>query len=282
MKRCLYNNITLPETWPPKYPRTLFTERRMLPVPYLENPPEVIRLDRGRELFVDDFLIASTTCVRKFHYPEKSAENPILKPETELELGNGQYPACACPKSGGVWFNYEKRIFQIWYEAGFLGTICYAESDDAIHWKRPDLDVFPGTNRVLPYGLKSDSWTVVHDYYTDDPAQKFKMFLMEPCPSIARGMVGVVKAKFAGNASEKIAGTLTVDPSTATVSSSDLTEDEITVDVTVGEDNFIALPAGLSLSSGFTITLYGNAACTDYQGEIHPAEPGRDAAEEHR
>ena len=82
---------------------------------------------------------------------------------------------------------------------------------------------------------------------------------------------GVVKAKFAGNASEKIAGTLTVNPSTGAVVSSDLTEGEITVDVALGEDNFIALPAGLNLASGFTITLYGDAACTDYQGEIHPA-----------
>lgn len=82
---------------------------------------------------------------------------------------------------------------------------------------------------------------------------------------------GVVKAKFTGNASEKIAGTLTVNPSTGAVVSSDLTEGEITVDVAVGEDNFIALPAGLNLASGFTITLYGDAACTDYQGEIHPA-----------
>ena len=82
---------------------------------------------------------------------------------------------------------------------------------------------------------------------------------------------GVVKAKFVGNASEIIAGTLAVNPSTGAVVSSDLTEGEITVDVTVGEDNFIALPAGLNLASGFTITLYGDAACTDYQGEIHPA-----------
>lgn len=188
-KRLLYNGIPLPEIWPPEYPRSHYTERRVLPVPYLENPLEVILLGRGRELFVDDFLIASHSCVRKFHYPEKYADNPVLKPETALELGMGKHPSCACPKSGGVWFNYEKRIFQMWYEAGFLGTICYAESDDGLHWKRPDLDIVSGTNRVLPYGLKCDSWTVVHDYYTADPDQRFKMFLMEESPSVSRGMV---------------------------------------------------------------------------------------------
>ena len=185
----LYNGIVLPETWPPEYPKSVFIERQVLPVPYLENPPEVIPLGHGRELLVDDFLIESHSCVRKFHYPEKYAGNPVLKPETALELGQGRYAACACPKSGGVWFDYEKRIYQMWYEAGFLGTICYAESEDGLHWTRPELDVIPGTNRVLPYGLKCDSWTVVHDYGAADPQQRFKMFLMEPYLGVGRGML---------------------------------------------------------------------------------------------
>ena len=67
----LYNGIVLPETWPPVYPKSVFIERQVLPVPYLENPPEVIPLGVGRELLVDDFLIDSHSCVRKFHYPEK-------------------------------------------------------------------------------------------------------------------------------------------------------------------------------------------------------------------
>ena len=184
----LYNGIRLPEIWPPQIPQEIYTNRQCLPVPYLENPPEIISSGIGRELFVDDFIIEETNCSRTFHYPEKYENNPVLKPETPLEKGDGKYPACACPKSGGVWYDYEKNIYRMWYEAGFLGCICYAESQDGIHWERPELDVFPGTNRVLPYGLRSDSWTVVHDYYTEDPQQRFKLFLMEPC-WMARGMV---------------------------------------------------------------------------------------------
>ncbi len=184
----LYNGIVLPEVWPPQYPLEMFAERKALPVPYLEDPPEVIPMGIGRELFVDDFLIEKTTCRRSFHYPEKYANNPVLKPETELELGQGRLPSCACPKSGGVWYDYEKHVWQMWYEAGFFGSICYAESEDGIHWERPMLDVFPGTNRVLPFGLTCDSWTVVHDYYTDDPQQRFKLFLME-AGWVMRGMV---------------------------------------------------------------------------------------------
>ena len=109
----LHNGIVLPEEWPPQYPEQLFLERKVIPVPYLENPPTVITLGHGRELLVDDFLIESHSCVRKFHYPEKYAGNPVLKPETELELGMGRFPSCACPKSGGVWFDYEKRLYRM-------------------------------------------------------------------------------------------------------------------------------------------------------------------------
>lgn len=187
-KSVLYNGIELPEIWPPQYSQEVFKNRKCPSVPYLENPPEVIQTGIGRELFIDDFLIEKTTCHRTFHYPEKYENNPILKPETSWELGDGKYPSCACPKSGGVWFDYDKKIFRMWYEAGFLGHICYAESRDGINWERPEQDVVPGTNRVQKIGLRSDSWTVVHDYYTDDPQQRFKLFLMEPC-GIARGMV---------------------------------------------------------------------------------------------
>ena len=80
---------------------------------------------------------------------------------------------------------------------------------------------------------------------------------------------GVVKARFAGNGGEKLAGTLSVNPETGATVSSDLTGTEIEVDVVSG-DNFVALPAGVSLSGGFTISLYSDAACTQYEGEVNP------------
>ncbi|MHC4690972.1 MAG: hypothetical protein ACYS5F_15300 [Planctomycetota bacterium] len=51
----LYNGIVLPDEWPP---RTYEMTREPMPVPYLENPPEDIPIDVGRQLFVDDFLAA--------------------------------------------------------------------------------------------------------------------------------------------------------------------------------------------------------------------------------
>ncbi len=78
---------------------------------------------------------------------------------------------------------------------------------------------------------------------------------------------GVAMAKFQGNDGEKIAGTLSVNPADGTCTSSELDADCITVPAVKGE-NYIALAPGISLGKGFTLTLYGDSACTDYQGEI--------------
>jgi hypothetical protein len=64
----------------------------------------------------------------------------------------------------------------MWYEAGWIHTICYATSKDGLYWERPVLDIEPGTNRVLPKQYQSDSWNVVPDYDGNDP--RYKIFVM--------------------------------------------------------------------------------------------------------
>ena len=39
-----------------------------MPAPYLVHPPEIIPIDVGRRLFMDDFLIEETTLERTFGY----------------------------------------------------------------------------------------------------------------------------------------------------------------------------------------------------------------------
>ncbi|HNX04913.1 MAG TPA: hypothetical protein PKI32_05390, partial [Opitutales bacterium] len=94
----LYNGIVLPEKWPPKIDTA---NRDPMPVPYLEvkNIPKEIPIDLGRQLFVDDFLVAETNgVVRRFFKPVKYAGNPLLWPETKEELalatqlGHTPYP----------------------------------------------------------------------------------------------------------------------------------------------------------------------------------------------
>jgi hypothetical protein len=72
----LYNGITLPQQWPPSG-----TATQVYPTPsYITNPPLVIPIDVGRQLFVDDFLIQQTSMARTQHQPVMYPLNPILSP----------------------------------------------------------------------------------------------------------------------------------------------------------------------------------------------------------
>lgn len=181
MPERLYNDIELPGEWPPR--DVDLSCSQPMRVPYLESPPEVIPIDLGRQLFVDDFLIdaSQTTMVRAYHQPVKYPCNPILFPQSPEEL-DPQYPPCAIAKCGGVWYDSADALFKMWYMTGYLGYLGYATSTDGIHWERPELDIVPGTNLCLPKELHPDSGSVVIDHETDDPTQRYKLLLREPNP----------------------------------------------------------------------------------------------------
>jgi hypothetical protein len=172
----LYNGIRLPAEWPPKYSLEDLAAVNTYP-PYLRNPPAVIPIDTGRQLFVDDFLIAQTDCVRVFVKPEIHPASPVLKPETLEELDNGNC-AMAAPFNDGCWYDPEDRLFKMWYMPGWFHTMALALSDDGIHWKRPDLGVVSGTNLVWPPKEfhERDGSLVWLDCDSADPTARFKAF----------------------------------------------------------------------------------------------------------
>lgn len=145
------------------------------PMPLLVKPDGPISIDVGRQLFVDDWLIAETTLTRTFHRA-KVLDAPVLKAETELETQRGTAEG-AVLFDGGVWFDPKDRLFKMWYAAGFRDGIALATSRDGLHWERPQLDVSPGENRVLPFqkGWELSGFSVALDQLTKDPAQRFKM-----------------------------------------------------------------------------------------------------------
>lgn len=123
----LYNGIALPEKWPPE---TGQLTRKPMSVPYLENPPAVVPIDVGRQLFVDDFLVETTTLTRTFHQARYCEENPVIR-----AVHPGDYRA---PFSGGAWYDATDKLFKIWYSGG-EGTLLHATSKDGIHWQMPQL-----------------------------------------------------------------------------------------------------------------------------------------------
>src|SRR5439155_14556734 len=126
----LYNGITLPSPWPP-YRQAI--DRAIELPPYLDQPPPVVPIDVGRQLFVDDFLIEECELDRSYHAASYFAGNPILQPATEWDrrdeaADRAHQPArpTAMPFSDGVWFDPSDRRYKMWYTAGYGRVTCYA------------------------------------------------------------------------------------------------------------------------------------------------------------
>ncbi len=169
----LHNGIVLPDEWPPQIKEL---SREPMPVPYLEKRPEVIPIDVGRQLFVDDFLIEDTTLTRTHHSAVYHPACPVLKPDRPWEHDPADSKPCAMVFSDGVWYDPAAGLFKMWYLGGYCTTTCYATSRDGIHWDKPSLDVVPGTNVVLK--KSRDSNTVWIDPKESDPARRYKMFIV--------------------------------------------------------------------------------------------------------
>jgi hypothetical protein len=148
--------------------------------PYLSNPPAVIPIDVGRQLFVDDFLIEQTNLARVGHRPVMYRGNPILTP------GPRDTANLAMPYSDGVWFDPAENLFKMWYDGGPGNAVCYATSTDGLHWTRPELadPAVPNTNCVLTIGGGRDSNTVWFDPLDTNPARRYKMFALYNVPQM--------------------------------------------------------------------------------------------------
>ncbi len=143
-KPILYNGIELPLEWPPRHLDPASAEP--IPVPYLQRPPRVIPIDVGRQLFVDDFLIESTTLTRTFYTAKKFEGNPVFKAETKHELagstlGEKGQEAVTYLGHGGVFFDPAEKHFTMFYTAGWRGPLALATSADLKHWTRPSLGI---------------------------------------------------------------------------------------------------------------------------------------------
>ncbi|MBM3737603.1 MAG: hypothetical protein FJW39_17620 [Acidobacteria bacterium] len=91
-----------------------------------------------RRLFLDALTVeASSGVERVFHSPAKHARNPLLKSTTDWERGS----------SGPYLYGtvlHEDGLFRMWYhivQQGYKNL--YAESDDGIHWTKPEFGIIP-------------------------------------------------------------------------------------------------------------------------------------------
>jgi hypothetical protein len=138
-----------------------------------------ITLNQRRQLFLDDYLIASMTNVqRRVQLAEKYKGNPVLwQTEPWEDPFNIVY--------GSVIRDGEK--YKMWYKSG--AGVSYAESDDGITWSRPRLDLVPIDGRKTNILFRKNSETTGSDelpYYQElfgvhkdlrdpDPSRRYKM-----------------------------------------------------------------------------------------------------------
>ena len=176
-RELLYNGITLPYPWPPR--RQHLSTQPLRP-PYLASPPDIITIDVGRQLFVDDFLVEESSLYREVHRAAYHPASPVLVPERSFEIDdpyaamtkNAPSPA-AMVYSDGVFFDPSERIFKMWYMAGYQQHTALAVSSDGVAWTRRLAAVIPGTNIVRKH--RRDSSTVWLDLNDRDASARYKM-----------------------------------------------------------------------------------------------------------
>jgi len=176
----LPNGIVLPDEWPPQIAEL---SREPMPVPYLDARPDVVPIDLGRQLFVDDFLVEQTTLTRTHHRTRYHPASPILVPDRPWEhdaMQGKPKKATSIVFGDGVWYDPADNLFKMWYMGSNLKRLCYATSTDGLNWVKPELDIVPGTNILLDQ--ERDSGTVWLDHNETDPARRFKMFTTVPRP----------------------------------------------------------------------------------------------------
>jgi len=176
-REVLYNGIALPQPWPPRRHHLSPTPAR---APYLASPPDVIDIDVGRQLFVDDFLIEESSLYRAVHKTTYHPASPVLAPDRPWEIEDLYAAVTKTPPSpaamvysDGVFFDPADRMFKMWYMAGYQQHTALAVSHDGISWTRRNASVIPGTNIVRKH--HRDSSTVWLDLNDRDSAARYKM-----------------------------------------------------------------------------------------------------------
>lgn len=177
----IYNGIVLPGQWPIQRSYSSDIRKGMSPY-YLSSKPSMVSIAVGRQLFVDDFLIETTSLKRVMHYPEYYVQNPVLSPDKDWEKLGTAGAAFAAPFSDGLWYDEQDGKFKMWYMAGggsysvnSAGITCYAESTDGITWTKPSLSVVSGTN-IVDKGTERDASTVWLDKQETNSSKRYKMF----------------------------------------------------------------------------------------------------------
>ncbi len=140
----------------------------------------VLDVEDNTQMFIDDYVIASTDLTRTLHQAEKS--------EVILGVGTNKWDKNGSYIYGSVLYDEQEGIYKMWYQVvnrdykGIHGgdavavMACYATSTDGVNWEKPNLGIFDyegstDHNLIGNYHIQS----VFKDMEEPDPAKRYKM-----------------------------------------------------------------------------------------------------------
>ena len=167
---------------------SLWANDKGLVTPAAIPVPGIIDVKNRKQLFVDDWLIATKSRVSKYMgCPEKHSGNPLIVADKAWECENPG--AVRLPLAGvqicgqTVIYDTDEQIFKMWYNpyAFFAGKVrpwCYAISKDGYKWEKPNLGIYAyqgsGDNNILGAYSKTKYFNVFKDARDPDPQRRYK------------------------------------------------------------------------------------------------------------
>jgi hypothetical protein len=136
----------------------------------------------SHQLFVNNSIIADAVRLERRYKPPHHFYGPVIRPEHPWEgAGVAIY--------GTVMRDENTGRFQMWYLGYSMNTrpnkglarvmnMCYAESDDGIHWEKPNLGLveWKGSKDNNIVTTEFSNPTVIRDDHDPDPQKRYKFF----------------------------------------------------------------------------------------------------------
>jgi hypothetical protein len=142
-----------------------------------------VRIDSRRQLFVDDYLIASMKgLTREFHQPVKHPQNPLLRADRPWEKVGGREMVGL----GVVLRDKSKGTFRMWYRTG-KSRVLYAESRNGVDWEKPDLGLVEQAGERHNNILIDKGYAIglIEDQQAPEPQDRYRAIVYHKPPTVS-------------------------------------------------------------------------------------------------